>query len=183
MISRYVPPAVRLSISTLSILLFAGCAAVPPVAQIKNNPRFEPEKFFAGHTRSSGIFENRIGKSQQRFSTDAAGQLRGNLLTLHQTFRYEDGRTQQRQWQIRRLDAHRYEGTANDVVGYAHGTIAGDTFRFSYTVALKPGNPFFTVRLEQVMTLRGDGTVENRATISKFGLTLSDVTEHFRQVD
>ena len=53
------------------------------------------------------------------------------------------------------------------------------TFHFAYTVALKPGNPLFNVRLNQTMTLQRDGTVENRATIRKLGVVLSRVTERF----
>ncbi len=145
--------------------------------------RFQPERFFAGRTRSSGVFANTVGKPRQRFTTECRGRRRGDTLWLDQIFRYDDGRTQQRRWQIRRIDVVRYVGRANDVVGEARGKVDGATFQFAYVVALKPGNPLFNVRLNQTMTLQRDGTVENRATIRKLGVVLSRVTERFRRVD
>jgi len=66
-------------------------------------------------------------------------------------------------WQIRRLDAVRYVGRANDVVGQAHYKVDGATFQFAYTDALKPGNRLFHVRLDQTMTLqRGVGPYKRR---------------------
>jgi len=146
-------------------------------------PQFRPEKFFDGHTRSTGIFRNMVGKPEQRFTTDCRGRTRGRTLYLDQRFRYEDGRTQERRWQIRQVDATHYIGRANDVVGEARGKVTGSSFRLVYTVALKPGNPLSNVRLDQTMTLRRDGTVENHATIRKLGIPLSRVTEQFRRVD
>lgn len=146
-------------------------------------PEFRLEKFFAGHTRSSGVFYNTIGPREERFTTDCHGRLRGGVLFLDQLFRYADGHTQRRRWEIRRVGGHRYVGRANDVVGEARGAVSGARFRFRYVVALKKNNPFFDVHLEQTMTLRRDGVLDNRATIRKLGLLLSRVREEFRRVD
>ncbi len=171
----------RLSLSiriTLAFMAGLGCAVDASAA----GTQFRPERFFAGHTRSSGVFRNSIGKPEQRFTTECRGRVRGDTLWLDQVFRYDDGRTQERHWQIRRVGADRYIGRANDVVGEARGQVTGSTFDFSYTVELKQGNPLFNVRLEQKMTLRPDGKVENHATIRKLGFLLSRVTEEFRRL-
>lgn len=109
--------------------------------------------------------------------------MRQGTLYLDQHFRYADGRTQERHWQIRRVGATRYLGHANDVVGEARGAVDGASFHFAYTVAIKPGNGFYNVQLEQTMTLRRDGTVENQATIRKLGIPISRVTEQFRRAE
>jgi len=170
------------SLRKLCILLAALLITSTPDA-LAAETRFRPEQFFAGRTRSSGVLANTVGKPRQRFTTECRGRRRGDTLWLDQIFRYDDGRTQRRHWQIRRFDAVRYVGRANDVVGEARGKVDGATFQFAYTVALKPGNPLFNVRLDQTMTLQRDGTVENRATIRKLGVVLSRVTERFRRVD
>ncbi len=159
-----------------AIIAFADNAAAA-------DPKFRPEKFFAGHARSSGLFQNTIGKQPHRFTTNCRGQMRGRTLFLDQRFRFDDGHRQERHWQIRRIDATHYLGWANDVVGEAYGEVAGADFHFSYTVALQPGNPLFNVRLNQTMTLHRDGIVENQATIRKLGVPLSRITEQFRSVD
>ena len=168
--------------SKLCVLLGALLISSVPDAPAAE-AQFRPEQFFAGRTRSSGVFANTFGKPHERFTTECRGQRRGDTLWLDQIFRYDDGRSQERRWQIRRVDAVRYVGRANDVVGQASGKVDGATFQFAYVVALKPGNPLFNVRLNQTMTLQRDGTVENRATIRKLGVVLSRVTERFRRVD
>ena len=163
-----------LSLALSTIFITCSAQATPATP-------FAIEKFFAGHTRSSGVFNNTVGKPQQHFTTDCHGKMHGRTLWLDQHFRYEDGHTQDRHWQIRRIDDRHYLGRANDVVGAARGEVIGATFRFSYIVALKP--PSFHVRLDQTMTLLRDGSVENRATIRKLGFPLSRVRERFQRVD
>lgn len=145
--------------------------------------QFHPEKFYSGHTRSTGVFRNTVGKPEQRFTTDCRGRMRGRTLYLDQLFRFDDGHTQARHWQIRQIDATHYIGRANDVVGDARGEVTGASFHFVYTVALSPTNPLSNVRLDQTMTLRKDGTLENHATIRKLGVPLSRITEQFRRVE
>lgn len=163
--------------NSLGIAAFLFMARMEAVGA--DQPQFAPEKFFAGRTHSSGVFENTIGKPRQRFTTECRGRLRGNTLLLDQLFHYDDGRTQERHWQIHRIDATHYDGRANDVVGVARGEVSGSTFRFRYVVALKPGNPFLNVRLDQFMTMRPDRILENHATIRKLGFTISRVSERF----
>lgn len=146
-------------------------------------PLLRLENFFVGHTRSSGSFQNTVGKPQERFTTDCYGRMRGRTLLLDQRFRYDDGRTQERHWQIRPTDATHYVGRANDIVGEARGEAFGSSVHLRYTVAIKPGNPLFNIQLEQTMTLRRDGTLENRATIHKLGVLLSRISERFHRAN
>ena len=166
-----------------STRLLLGASLALATTMSAAETQFHPEKFFAGHTRSTGVFRNAVGKPEERFATDCHGKLHGNVLQLDQRFRYDDGRTQERHWQIRRVDATHYLGRANDVVGEARGEVTGSSFHFIYTVALDPGNPLLNVRLDQTMTLRRDGILENHATIRKIGVPFSRVTEQFRRVD
>lgn len=174
-----------LAIALCSLAAFtSGCSSLSPGQFANAAPAFEPVAFFTGRTRSWGVFENRAGEPTRRFSTVCDGRREngnGDLL-LDQTFTYDDGSTQRRHWRIRRLDAHRYEATANDVVGTGTGEAYGNAFHWEYTVALQPGNPLFNVRLKQWMYLQaGAQTMMNRATVSKLGLPVAQVTEFFRR--
>jgi hypothetical protein len=163
--------------------LAAGCASLPPQAFTGSAPTFDPIEFFTGRTVSWGVFETRAGEPSRRFSTVCEGRREGDgALLLDQTFTYEGGATQHRRWRIRRVDAHRFEATANDVVGHARGDAYGNAFRWEYTVALQPGNPLSNVRLRQWMYLQPDGqTMINRASIAKFGFQAAQVTEFFQR--
>ncbi len=166
-----------------ALVLFAGCSHLQPQDFARVAPRFDPVAFYTGHTQSWGVFEDRTGAHPSRwFTTDCLGHRENGELVLDQTFTYGDGSQQHRHWHIRRLDEHRYEATANDVVGTGHGEAYGNAFHWEYTVALKPGNPLFNVRLEQWMYLQADGrTMLNRGTVSKLGVTVAQITEEFRQ--
>ena len=161
----------------------AGCSSLAPADFARTSPRFNPAAFFTGKTHSWGVFENRSGEPARRFTTDAVGSReRDGTLVLEQTFTYEDGSTQHRRWRIRQVDEHRFEAQANDVVGVAHGEAYGNAFHWAYTVALKPGNPLYNVRLNQWMYLQAGGQLMvNRATIRKFGVEVQQVTEYFQR--
>ena len=175
--SRFLPVVALLGLAALA----TGCSSLAPRQFTGSGPAFDPIEFFTGRTRSWGVFENRAGEPSRRFSTVCAGYRKdGDVLLLDQLFTYEDGATQQRHWRIHRLDAHRYEATANDVVGQATGEAYGNAFHWEYTVALKPGNPLYNVRLRQWMYLQAGGqTMVNRASVNKLGLQVAQVTEFF----
>jgi Protein of unknown function (DUF3833) len=163
-------------------LLAAGCRTMRPESFAGAEPRFEPEKFFEGPTRSWGVIESRSGRPKSRFRTEMMGRREGSDLVITQDFTFEDGHKQQRVWRVRRIDDHRYEATANDVVGVSHGLAYGNTFHWEYTVALRPGNPLANVRFKLWMYLQADGeTMINKVTISKLGVIVARTTEHFHR--
>lgn len=88
---------------------------------------------------------------------------------------------QRRSWRVRKIDERHYEATANDIVGVARGRVHGNRFSWSFTLATKPGNPLFNVRMTQHMYLQPDGTLINRTRISKLGFMVAGVTEQFRR--
>ena len=174
---------IRLGLLGLLLPLLAGCGSLAPARFADARPAFDPVAYFSGRTESWGVFENRSGDPSRRFTTACSGHREGDTLVLDQVFRYADGQTQQRHWRIRRTDAHRIQATANDVVGTATGEVYGNAFRWEYTVALKPGNPLYNVHLKQWMYLQADGrTMLNRATVTKLGVEVAQVTERFRHL-
>ncbi len=166
----------------LLALGLVGCAGMQPRDFAGREPRFEPEKYFAGRTRSWGVIEPRFGGAQRQFTAVADGQLSGNGLHLDQRFTFADGKTQRRIWTIRRLDDHRYEGTAADVRGVAHGEAYGNAFQWKYTLAIPTGSTTVDVDFSQWMLLQPRGLMLNRARYSKFGLRLGTVSEFFQKV-
>ncbi len=148
----------------------------------RGRPLFEPTSYFAGRTSSSGVMENRGGTPRQTVTTKTSGHWKGGTLQLEQDLVLGDGKPQHRSWAIRKLDAHHYEATANDIVGKVQGEAYGNVFHWSFTLALSPGNPFGNVRMSQWMYLQPDGkTMINHSTIRKLGIVVAQVTEQFRR--
>ena len=145
-------------------------------------PRLLIEDYFAGDTRAWGLFEDRFGNLRREFVVDIKGTWDGETLTLVEDFVYADGETQQRTWTIRKLDEHRYEGTAADVVGPAEGVSYGNALNWRYTLALEIGDSVWNVRFDDWMFLQADDVLVNRARVSKFGFDIGEVTIFFRKM-
>lgn len=114
--------------------------------------------------------------------TETRGRLVNGELLLEQDLFIADQPRQHRSWKLKKIDAMRFEGTANDIIGTAHGRLQGNTFSWSFTLSTKPGNPLFNVRMSQHMYFQEDGrTMINRTTIRKLGVLITGVTEQFRR--
>ena len=66
--------------------------------------------------------------------------------------------------------------------GTAVGEASGRAFHWTWTLALSPGNPLKDVTMSQWWYLLDDGSLMNRTTVSKLGVTAAEVTEHFAPV-
>ena len=166
-----------------ALLLFAtGCSSMNPEQFEGREPRLLIEEYLAGDTRAWGIFEDRFGNLRREFVVDITGTWDGETLILDEDFLYSDGETQQRTWTIRKLDEHRYEGTAADVIGPAEGVSYGNALNWRYTLALKIGESVWNVRFDDWMFLQADDVLVNRAKVTKFGFELGEVTIFFRKI-
>ena len=166
------------------ILLAAGCASMQPRDFASSPTRFELDRFFVGHCKSWGVFENPNGTPRRDFTCDNVGR-RGadGAVTLTQHFRFSDGKTQQRVWRIWRLDQTHWEATANDLIGVARGEGQGNAFSWEYTITANPKNPFATVHIRQWM-YQPEGTQDlmTRLVITKLGVELFEVSEVIHHV-
>jgi hypothetical protein len=165
-----------------SIVLNFGCVSNRP-QDFAGSTTFELIRFFTGHSRSWGVFENSSGQPQRYFTCDSYGQ-RDNAddLTLTQHFRFSDGKTQLRHWQIHQVDSTHLEATANDIIGVARGVGFGNTVALEYTITLDQHNPLATVHIRQwIYQLEGD-RVMTRLVITKLGLTVVEVSEVIHHV-
>ena len=160
-------------------MLLGGCSVMQPKDFEGTQPRLELFDYFAGNTRAWGIFQDRSGNLQRQFTVDIRGEVEGDELTLTEDFVYADGETQQRIWRIRRIDEHRYEGRADDVVGTATGLAYGNALNWTYTLRLPYRGNEINVKFDDWMFLQTDGVLVNRAQVSKFGFKVGEVTLFF----
>ena len=73
----------------------------------------------------------------------------------------------------------RYTGTADDVIGVAQGQARGNAFYWTYTLSLPVDGSVYEVRFDDWMYLMTDKVMLNKATMSKFGVKLGEVTLSF----
>jgi hypothetical protein len=162
-----------------STILTSGCASNRPQDFAGSKTRFELIRFFTGHSRSWGVFENSSGQPQRYFTCSSYGQRdTAGDLTLTQHFLFGDGKAQLRVWHIHQVNSTHLEATANDIIGVARGVEFGNAVALEYTITLDRHNPMATIHIRQwIYQLEGMDSVMTRLVITKLGLTVVEVSE------
>ena len=114
-----------------------------------------------------------------RVVNELYGAGEGNQGVLDEAFSYSDGSTQRRVWRLTKHADGRYTGRADDVVGEAEGQESGNAFRWNYTLRLPVDGKEYDVQFDDWMFLVDERVMLNRATMSKFGITLGEVLLSF----
>ncbi|CDM24958.1 Putative lipoprotein precursor [Castellaniella defragrans 65Phen] len=159
--------------------VLAGCAGPKVVDYAEQRPRLELDRYFNGRIRAHGIFQKRSGEVARRFTVIMDCRWEGNQGVLDEAFTYSDGTKQRRVWHLTKLDGGRYVGRADDVVGEARGQESGNAFRWNYTLRLPVDGKEYEVQFDDWMFLVDEQVMLNRATMSKFGITLGEVLLSF----
>lgn len=161
------------------IAVLAGCASPRVSDYAQQRPLLELDRYFNGRIRAHGIFQKRGGEVVRRFTVVMDCHWEGNQGVLDEAFTYSDGTTQRRIWRLTKHEEGRYTGRADDVVGEAQGQTAGNAFRWNYTLRLPGDGTEYEVQFDDWMFLIDERVMLNRATMSKFGVTLGEVLLSF----
>lgn len=171
----------RFLLTSLLALVLAGCSSVSVQHYEAEQPTLDLQRFLNGPLEAWGMFQKRDGTVVRRFHVQMVGRWQGDTGTLTENFTYADGGTSQRVWTLTRVDAHRYTGTAPDVDGTAEGAAYGNAFNWHYTLVLPVKGDVYHVRMNDWMYLVDPHTLLNRATMTKFGVEVGQVTLFFRK--
>jgi len=160
-------------------VVLAGCASQNLAGYAAEKPVLDLAQYFNGTVDAHGIFQDRSGQIVKRFTVVMDCRWTGNEGVLDELFTYSDGTTQRRIWRLTKHADGRYTGKADDVVGEAAGQTVGNAFRWQYTLSLPVDGTVYNVQLDDWMYLIDDRVMLNRATMSKFGVHLGDLTLSF----
>jgi Protein of unknown function (DUF3833) len=171
----------RAALATIAgSILFAACASPPtPADYARETPLLDLRKYFNGPLTAHGIFSDRSGKVVRRFSVKMSASWNGNQGVLDEDFTFSDGAKERRVWRLTDHGDGRYSGRADDVVGVAAGQAAGNALNWRYTLALPVDGRVWEVQFDDWMYLMDERVMLNRAVMSKFGITLGELTLAF----
>ena len=142
-------------------------------------PRLIIEDYLSGNVKAWGVLQNRSGKVIRQFSADLNGSWDGQQLILDEKFNWSDGEVQKRQWTIKKIDDHNYEGTAGDVVGIAKGFSYGPAFKFEYVLLVPVKKREIKITFDDWIFKQDEKVAINRATMTKFGFKVAELTVMF----
>ena len=144
-------------------------------------PEIKIEKYFEGQVKAWGILQDRKGKVTRQFNANMLGKFENNILTLEEDFFWKDGETQRRVWKIKKIDEHNYIGTAPDVVGEAKGVSYGSAFKFEYNLMIPFKGKNIKIRFDDWIFKQDEKVAINRATLTKFGFKVGELTVFFER--
>jgi len=157
-------------------MLLPGCASIDPADYAAQKPELSLERFFDGTIDGWGMFQDRSGKVQRRFTVVIRASWSGDTGTLDEDFVWSDGERQKRIWTLRKVGPGRYVGTADDVVGQAQGSVAGNALHWRYAMTIPVDGRSWEFEFDDWMFLVDERVMLNRAVMRKFGIRLGEVT-------
>lgn len=158
----------------LSLLLMSCGSTIDDYGN--TGPAFELDRFFNGELVAYGLVQDRSGQVLRRFRVDMVGRWEGNKGVLEEDFRYDDGKTQRRVWNLKKgADGH-YSGTAADVLEPAAGRVRGFALNWRYTLAVPVDGEVWALDFNDWMYLLDEDRLINRAEMSKWGFRVGEVT-------
>lgn len=168
---------------TLFVLIFlTGCSAVGMKQYGANSPKLDLFNYFLGETKGYGIVQDRKGTLTRQFTVDITGTIQvDGSLKLYEEFDWSDGEQSTRTWVISKNGEHLYSGRAEDVVSPAKGIAYGNVLNWQYLLNLKVDDSTWKIKFDDWMFLVTDQVMINRAKMSKFGLTVGEVTIVFQK--
>ena len=173
----------RLWAALLTVFLLGGCAGIEVEQYRAEQPKLDLRTYFSGTIDGWGMFQDRSGKVVKRFHVVIDARWVGDQGTLDERFTWSDGEggdnPARRVWTLTDLGGGRFVGRAGDVVGEAQGEAAGNALRWRYVLALPVDGRVIHVDFDDWMFLIDDRVMLNRSVMSKFGVTLGEVTLSF----
>ena len=166
----------RLLIAVMTMVsLLAGCASQPENLDLTTPKTMIVEEALAGKLQGDGVFTNSLTGGETKFSVLMDGTWDGKKLTLVEDFTFSDGSQERKTWVLTKVGEGVYEGVREDVIGIADVRQDGPNVRLDYYVTLHTGIGGIDVRFRDIMYLNADGTITNKAVVSKFGLRVGRV--------
>ena len=156
--------------------LTACTAAAPPEASLPG-PAFDPVAFFTGATHGDGKLDQ-IMKRQRIVTVDSVGTPTANgALTLTQRIATQGDKPRTREWTLKQVAPGRYSGELTDANGPVETIAIGRAIRIRYP--MKSG-----LKVEQwLVALPGGRVLDNRLTVTKWGMKVASLHERITKVD
>ncbi|WP_446012072.1 DUF3833 domain-containing protein [Candidatus Electrothrix sp.] len=161
----------------IAVIVLSGCSGIDVSTYQGNVPQFDLFTYFHGETKGWGMVQDRQGRMIRQFVVDIDGRIdpQGNLI-LTEDFDWSDGEKSSRVWIISRTEEGGIVGNADDVVGEAAGSSAGNVLQWNYHLLVEVDDRTWKVALDDWMFLQPDEVLINKTKMSKFGLSLGEIT-------
>ena len=119
--------------------LFLNKIFGPNLTDLTNTtPTLSLKDFYTGNLKAHGVATNLFGKVVRRFKADVKGAQEGEKLKVNEFFTYDDGRTFDRNWDMRQTNPEgtKFTGTGADILGNIIAETHGYGALLKYTLKI-----------------------------------------------
>lgn len=160
-----------------------GFRAQKPRDYATSLPRFDLRQHLNGPILCEGVIYGPTGRVSSRFVADFDARWDGNVGVMTETFRYDSGTVQNREWTLTLGNDGAVKATAPDVVGEGHGRAEGSGVQLNYNLRLTPEAGGHVLKVTDWMYLMENGTIMNRSQFTKFGIKVAELVATMRKKD
>lgn len=180
----------------LVLLLLAALAAVAARTWLADFPAQKPADYakagaptfdiktqISGPILCEGVIYGPMGRVVSRFVADFHATWDGDTGRMTEHFRYNSGRTQDREWTLITGGGGTVTLSAADLVGKGRGKQSGPTLMLSYRIRLPKESGGHVLDVQDWMYVVENGTIINRSQFRKFGIKVAELVATMRPAD
>jgi hypothetical protein len=146
-------------------------------------PAFDVREHLNGALLCEGVIYGPTGRVSSRFVADFEARWEGNVGRMTETFRYDTGTQQDREWTLTLGNDGSIRAEAPDVVGAGTGVQKGPAVLLEYRIRLPEESGGHVLDATDWMYLVDNGTIMNRSQFRKFGITVAELVATMRKKD
>lgn len=147
------------------------------------SPAFDIRRHLDGPILCEGVIYGPTGRVASRFVADMEAQWDGSTGTMREHFRYDDGTTQERCWQLTVDPGGAIRAEAPDLVGTGQGAQKGAGVCLRYRIRLPEASGGHVLDTTDWMYLMENGAIINRSEFRKFGIKVAELVATMRRKD
>lgn len=153
---------------------------LPKHYEAARSGQFDIRHHLNGPLLCEGVIYGPLGRVTSRFEADFDASWSGNVGTMAERFRYDDGSTQDRAWTLHIGNDGHIRALAEDVVGEGEGWQSGDAVQLKYRLRLSETAGGHELDVVDWMYLTPNGTIMNRSQFRKFGFKVAELVATIR---
>ena len=142
--------------------------------------QFDIRERLQGPITCEGVIYGPLGRVTSRFVADFHATWTGNTCVMTETFHYDSGNVQNREWNLTLGNDGRIKATAPDLVGTGEGMQKGSAVLLNYRIKLSEDAGGHVLDTTDWMYLMQNGSIMNRSQFRKFGIKVAELVATMR---
>ncbi|WP_237468072.1 DUF3833 domain-containing protein [Vibrio stylophorae] len=166
----------------LMLLLMSGCSA--DIEEYETtHPSFDLFEYFQGEVHAWGMVQDYRYQQTRRFEVVILGYVDDGVLVLEEDFVFDDGDIDRRVWRIEQIDAHQYQGEADDILGMATGVSYGNALQWQYSMNIEVDDSSYEIHFDDWLYRQDERHLFNLTKMTKFGVEVGRITLFFQKIE